>query len=422
VVGHRDVGSRDDTRRLEDGKGGISDEVRSGLCGLDRANGGKAIDVTTRILTAVTILLGILGVSTGAAALAAAPANTQPAAGPHGKEQAKPVDDTAIKIKAAADVQRLRDALIEYTWGKEGWPSKKMPVVKKGVACPIKALTNVRRCDSLTVAVTINENSSTTTTAWHLSPKAEPNRRLVIFNPGHVMDYNDPAYPCDARTIDALLAKGFSVLAMLMPLDDVGRVCPHDRLFSFRFADGSAFKLFLEPVAACLNYLRTGSAEDSFPHYTEYDMVGLSGGGWTTTVYSAIDPSIKTSIPVSGTLPIYMRYDGSIGDAEQIWPAFYEIAGYPDLYIMGSYGQGRKQVQVLNRKDDGCFGEAQHRGPLAWDKTVRDYEERVASALAALNAAKHFRVYIDEAATRHEISVNAQDNVILRELGVPLAP
>jgi hypothetical protein len=245
---------------------------------------------------------------------------------------------------------------------------------------------------------------------------------LVIFNPGHVGDYNDPSYPCDARTIGALLAKGFSVLAMLMPVDDAGRVCPHDRMFELKYAEGSAFKLFLEPVAVCLNYLRTGSAEDSFPHYMEYDMVGLSGGGWTTTAYSAIDPSIHTSIPVSGSLPLYMRFPGYPDDAEQRWPGFYGIAGYLDLYIMGSYGQGRKQVQVLNRKDDCCFGQGQHRGSLAWDKTVRDYEERVASALTALDAAKHFRVYIDEAATRHEISVNAQDNVILRELGVPLAP
>jgi hypothetical protein len=349
------------------------------------------------------------------ACLAVSAAAAQSAAG---GEQKGRVDDSEVKIKTAEDIQRLRQALIQYAWGKEGWPARKMPEVKKDVECPITALRNFRRCDALTVAVKINETTSNTSSAWHLLPKVEPNRRLVIFNPGHVMDFNDPSYPCDARTIDALLAKGFSVVAMLMPRNVKGGVCPHDDLFGCKFTDGSAFKIFLEPIAAYLNYLKSHSREDSFPEYNEYDMVGLSGGGWTSTVYPALDPAIKISIPVSGTLPIFLRWGGSWGDQEQTLPAFYGIAGYLDLYIMGSYGPGRKQVQVLNRKDNGCFGEAQHRGPLPWDSSVRQYEARVASTLSALGAANHFRVYIDEAATKHEISVNVQDNVILRELGV----
>jgi len=294
-----------------------------------------------------------------------------------------------------------------------------LPEVKLNVACPIKALKNFRRCDSLTVIVKVNETVSNTNVAWHLLPRGEPNKKLVIFNPGHVMDYNDPNYPCDARTVDALLARGFSVLAMVMPRNAEGGVCPHDSLFKYKFSEGSAFKLFFEPIAACLNYLKARSREDSFPEYTEYDMVGLSGGGWTSTLYPALDPTIRISVPVAGTLPIYLRWGGSWGDAEQTLPDFYGIAGYLDLHVMGSCGPGRKQVQVLNRRDSGCFGEAQHAGPLPWDKSVREYEVRVAAALEGLGAAKQFRVYIDEAATTHEISVEAQDNVILRELGVP---
>ena len=32
-------------------------------------------------------------------------------------------------------------------------------------------------------------------------------------------------------------------------------------------------------------------------------MVGISGGGWTTGVYSALDPRIEKSFVVAGTAP-----------------------------------------------------------------------------------------------------------------------
>ena len=41
--------------------------------------------------------------------------------------------------------------------------------------------------------------------------------------------------------------------------------------------------------------------------YKRVVMVGLSGGGWTTTVAAAIDPRIDLSIPVAGSLPFAMR-------------------------------------------------------------------------------------------------------------------
>src|SRR5438132_249422 len=123
---------------------------------------------------------------------------------------------------------------------------------------------------------------------------------------------------------------------------------------------GSAIKYFLEPTAISLNYLKTGSRADHFPTYETFHMICLSGGGWTTTVYAAIDPTITCSFPVAGSIPLYLRTGGSVGDREQFEPAFYNIAGYPDLYILGSEGRGRKQVQILVRLDDCCFGQAQH--------------------------------------------------------------
>src|SRR5436189_4849979 len=106
-------------------------------------------------------------------------------------------------------------------------------------------------------------------------------------------------------------------------------------------------------------------------------MVGLSGGGWTTTICAAIDPRIRFSFPVAGTIPLALRTGGSVGDREQYEPSFYRIAGYPDLYILGSQGHGRKQVQILVRRDDCCFGQAQHdpkTSGMGYSEALHEYE------------------------------------------------
>ena len=83
-------------------------------------------------------------------------------------------------------------------------------------------------------------------------------------------------------------------------------------------------------------------------------MIGISGGGWTTTLCAAIDTRIKHSYPVAGTLPIYLRSEcfRNWGDYEQ---------SLPGLYMMGSNSTGRKQFQILNQYDECCFGGIKYR-------------------------------------------------------------
>src|SRR5206468_1063956 len=111
-----------------------------------------------------------------------------------------------------------------------------------------------------------------------------------------------------------------AVLAVYMPhyvqfstrltVNDVASIS-HDAMFArIKVKAGSVLKFFLEPVATCLHYLKTRSAADDFPVYQDFSMAGLSGGGWTTTVYAAIDPTIKYSFPVAGSIPLHLR-DGS---------------------------------------------------------------------------------------------------------------
>jgi hypothetical protein len=245
-----------------------------------------------------------------------------------------------------------------------------------------------------------------------------------VLSPGHFCTFDDGNAQTDTgpgmqRTINNLLVDGYSVFAVYMPHAtpaDCGGTAAHDQMFDQHLAtSGSELKFFLEPIAAGLNYLKTRSAQDQFPQYTTFDMVGLSGGGWTTVLYAAIDPTIRTSVHVAGSMPLFLT--NSIGDREQTLTSFYTAHHYLDLYIMGAYGAGRRQVQVLNRRDSCCFGEAQHPAglPLGWEASVLAYERSVRDKMFALGSGS-FHLEIDEAAPSHMISWNTLVDVILTEL------
>jgi hypothetical protein len=202
----------------------------------------------------------------------------------------------------------------------------------------------------------------------------------------------------------------------MRPGDCTGK---HEALFELNPA-GSPIKYFLEPTAISLNYLKDPkrAQSDDFPRYKNFHMVGLSGGGWTTTLYAAIDPTIRCSFPVAGTIPLYLRSGGSVGDREQFEASFYRLAGYPDLYILGAAGDHRKQVQILVRRDDCCFGEAQHDAKvtgLPYVQAMREYETRVQNTLKKIGTGS-FRLEIDEKAPSHMISHSTIETVLLREL------
>lgn len=157
----------------------------------------------------------------------------------------------------------------------------------------------------------------------------------------------------------------------------------------------SPIAYFLEPVLATLNYVALRYAHGAS------GMTGYSGGGWTTTLYAAIDERISRSYPVADTLPIDLREPRDWGDYEQTLPALYRIATYPELYILGSFGEGRGQLQVLNKYDPCCFAGERHRG----------YEKAVQSRLALLGSGS-FAVLLDDTHDKHEISLYALQHIL----------
>jgi len=329
------------------------------------------------------------------------------------------IDDRAITVRSSREIVEKRRALIQYLWGADGFPDRRLPdVVVTNVASPVQHLTHLARVDEFH----INLAAGLQGLACHFVPQ-HPNRELVVVHHGHACTLDDDPSPEDVgyglqRTIHALLREGYGVLGVFMPHMRPGDCTGgHDAMFQLT-TTGSPMKFFLEPTAISLNYLKTRSRSGRFPKYRAFHMAGLSGGGWTTTVYAAIDPTIRCSFPVAGTIPLYLRAGGSVGDREQFERSFYRIAGYPDLYILGSHGRGRKQVQVLVRRDDCCFGQAQHNEKSAgspYAEAMREYEGRVRSALKKIGHGS-FHLEIDEIAPSHMISHYAIKNIVLSEL------
>lgn len=329
------------------------------------------------------------------------------------------VDDRELRVGSLEDVARVRQTLLRFVWGEARLPDSLPARVERDVLGPVQAPRGVARVDALRIAM----EAGVETVAYHFVPAA-PNGQLVVVHQGHACQIDHLGVGDLSRD---LTQAGYGVLGMYMPRcrpDDCPGSCTaaHEALFAeVQPARGSPLKFFLEPIAQSLNYVEKRSATDGFPSYRAFHMAGLSGGGWTTTVYAALDPRIRLSFPVAGTLPLYLRAGGSVGDVEQTLPEFYRLAGYPELYVLGACGAGRRQVQILNRLDDCCFGAAQHRGPESYDEALRGYEGRVQERLEVLSAGS-FRVVIDEQAPGHQISSYAARRVILPALAQESPP
>jgi len=300
-----------------------------------------------------------------------------------------------ISIDGEADILDKRNKLIAHIWSTDRLPTE-LPdrVTENIVDVRYEDLENLKQISKITVNMDWGINSI----AYHFVP-AQSNRNLVIYHQGH---YGDFIFGKDA--IQELLNEGYNVIALSMPLFglnnrpvvDVPRVgklkfTGHEYLKFLPTENGYPVKYFLQPVAMMVNYAQQHG-------YSNIYMLGLSGGGWTTTLYAAIDPRIERSYPVAGSLPIFLRPSGNLdwGDYEETIPEFFAIANYPELYILGSSGEGRRQIQILNKYDPCCFAGIRY----------KTYEDIVKQRVQSVGAG-YFAVYLDETNREHKISDQA---------------
>ena len=93
---------------------------------------------------------------------------------------------------------------------------------------------------------------------------------------------------------------------------------------------------------------------------------------------------------------------GDWGDLEQHHPVLYSMVDYLDLYILGTYGRGRGQLQVLSQYDSCCF----------WGVRYLTYRDILKGVVRGLRRGK-YDIFLDSSHTSHLISRYALDEGIL---------
>lgn len=315
-------------------------------------------------------------------------------------------DVTAIiSIKQLQDVSKRRSELITFLWGNSELPlSLPSPVINDFSDNRYENISSLRRIDKLIIAMEFGLESH----VYHFIPKV-PNNKVVLFHQGHRGDFYN-----SKEQIGEFLEKGYSVVAFCMPLYGLNnqpdiqlsrlgklKLTGHDRMKLLSPENGHPIQYFIEPVVIALNYL-----ENNFD-YSLISMVGISGGGWTTTVAAAVDTRIEKSFPVAGSCPIYLRSNSlsDRGDYEQMAPELYNTVNYLELYVLGAHGTNRKQLQIINKYDSCCFAGTK------WET----YKDIVKSRVHQLGFGK-FDLFLDDSHKEHIIS-NMTMSRILNEIG-----
>ena len=310
-----------------------------------------------------------------------------------------------ISIKQPQDVSMRRKELITFLWGSPGLPSSLPTTVDKQVEDGrYDHISSLRRIDRIVITMEYGLKSY----AYHFIPK-QPNNRLILYHQGHGGDFIQ-----SKKQIRQFIENGYAVVAFCMPLlglnnqptvelPHVGKLklTTHDHMKFLSPESGHPIKYFIEPVIISLNYI-----SNTFD-YSSISMVGISGGGWATTLASAVDTRIGYSFPVAGSYPIYLRSNSQRdwGDYEQNTPELYNTLNYLEMYVLGSYGQNRKQLQIINQYDSCCFA------GVKW----QTYKDIVRERVHQLGSGE-YDLFMDSSHREHLISDKAMSR-ILDELG-----
>ena len=304
--------------------------------------------------------------------------------------------DSLIKIDSKSDIDQKRDFLTEFFWDvgsfqriKDKSPS---PEVETDISdSNYKDFQNLKRIDRLTVEMEYGINSIS-----YLFVPEQSNEKLILYHQGHSGDFL-----LGKDTIQFFLDRNFTVVAFSMPLlgmnsqpvveiDGLGemKLISHNQLRLLEANNFNPMKLFLDPIQINLNFL------DNEYNFNQYSMIGLSGGGWTTVVYSAIDERISNSFSVGGSTPFYLRIDSrDMGDYEQTNIELYQDVNYLELYILSAYGDGRKHIQIFNKNDSCCFS---GNGYETYEFVIKDKMLQLGKG--------NFQILIDDTHNEHKIS------------------
>jgi len=307
--------------------------------------------------------------------------------------------DSLIKIDDEEDIDQKRNELIEFFWNVGSIQHfdnitfrPQLPEVESDISdSRYNNFQNLKRIDKLTVEMEYGINSVS-----YLFTPEKSNEKLILYHHGHAEDFLS-----GEDTIQFFLDRNFTVLAMTMPLmgmnnqpvveiDGLGemKLISHNQFQLLEANNFNPMKLFLDPIEINLNFV-----EKEYD-FNRYSIVGLSGGGWTAVVYSAIDDRISDSFSVAGSMPFYLRVsERDIGDYEQSNIDLYKITNYLELYVLSAYGDDRKHIQIFNKNDPCCYS----------GNGYESYEFFIQDKLLQLGGG-NFQIFIDDTHIQHKIS------------------
>ena len=259
-----------------------------------------------------------------------------------------PFDPQVYWSNRFARSPEIRSFIIDQIWSGEGLPTDSVEVLEDTTE-PLHSATNLRQVEQLS----INMGNGFISRPHIFYPRI-PNKRLALVHQGHnSQNYEDFGL---GDTIRELVDEGYTVVAFVMPGDPpltgvhISYPQPTEHLNYLRY--------YVEPVIRTLNWLANQQWE-------RIGMTGISGGGWTTTLASAIDERIEVSVPVAGSMPHNSYVEG---DWEQQLPGLLPV-DYLDLYLL-AVTEGRHQVQILNVHDSCCFDYRRYQRIFPYDRIV----------------------------------------------------
>ena len=316
----------------------------------------------------------------------------------------QPDIDSLIKIDNKSDIDQKRYFLTEFFWDVETLhritSKSSLPQVESNISdSRYDNFQNLKRIDRLTVEMEYGINSIS-----YLFIPEKSNEKLILYHQGHGGDFI-----LGKNTIQFFLDRNFTVLASTMPLvgmnnqpiveiDGFGKIklISHEQLKFLEVNNFNPMKLFLDPIQINLTFL------DKEYDFDQYSMVGLSGGGWITVVYSAIDERISNSFSVAGSMPFYLKVDErDIGDYEQTNIDLYRNVNYLELYILSASGDGRKHVQIFNKNDPCCYP---GNGYETYEFVIKDKISQLGQG--------NFQIFVDDTHNEHKISDVVLDYIV----------
>jgi len=304
-----------------------------------------------------------------------------------------------IRITEPVDIDNKKDKLINYIWNTE-FPSVLPTNIEYDIFdTQYDSMDNLEKIDKIEYEMEFGINSIS-----YLFFPTESNNKLIIYHEGHAGDFLE-----GKKTIEFFLKNGYTVEAFSMPLlgmnskpivetENFGTIIlnSHNHLKYVESDNLKPIKFFFEPIAASVNYLKNNYTFD------DYYMVGISGGAWTTMYYSAMDDRIIQSFSVAGPYPLYIRSNyNQIGDYETELPEFIAITNELESYIMSSYGENRKFVQIYNQFDSCCFD----------GDFFKTYENVLKEKMKQLGKGT-YDVYLDDTHYQHIISDYSLDVIL----------